>query len=94
MVVDSEGKVLASSGNTKEACNDAAGHAELVTMRMAAEKIENWRLSGCRLYVTLEPCLMCLAAMTHFRIEQLYFGAYDPKGGALSLGTSSITILD
>ncbi|MEK6625225.1 MAG: nucleoside deaminase, partial [Bdellovibrionota bacterium] len=65
---------------------DPCGHAEILALREAAQHEKAWRLVGCKIYVTLEPCIMCLAAMGQARIAQLIFGAYDPKGGALSLG--------
>ena len=85
IIVDSAGKVIASAFNRKEQSFDPCGHAEILAIRKATKKLQNWRLVDCTLYVTLEPCIMCLAAMVHARIKTLVFGAYDPKGGALSL---------
>lgn len=65
---------------------DPCGHAEILAMRAGGKIRGNWRLSGLTLYVTVEPCPMCLAAMIQARIDQVIFGAYDAKGGALSLG--------
>ncbi|MFW5871671.1 MAG: nucleoside deaminase, partial [bacterium] len=79
-------QIIASSGNLKEYNYDPCGHAEIKAIRTACQNLKNWRLSDCTLYVTLEPCLMCLAAMIQARIGRLVFGAYDGKGGALSLG--------
>ncbi|OFZ14324.1 MAG: hypothetical protein A2X86_05615 [Bdellovibrionales bacterium GWA2_49_15] len=86
LVVSAEGKVLSSRFNTKEQDFDPCGHAEILAIREAAQREKAWRLVGCSVYVTLEPCIMCLAAMGQARVGQLIFGAYDPKGGALGLG--------
>lgn len=85
VVVDPNGIVLSSAHNVKEKNHNPCGHAEILALIEAGKKIGNWRLLGCSLYVTLEPCPMCLNAMIHARISTLYFGAYDPKGGSLSL---------
>ncbi len=86
VIVDPHGQVLAETHNLKERTNNPLGHAELLAIREACEQLKNWRLEECTLYVTLEPCPMCLAAMVQSRIGRLVFGAYDPKGGAISLG--------
>lgn len=86
IVVDSDGKVLGKAHNLKESVQDPCGHAELILLRATAEKLKRWRLTGITLYVTLEPCTMCLAAMVQARIDRLVFGAYDAKAGALGLG--------
>jgi tRNA(adenine34) deaminase len=86
VIVSSEGEILAKAHNIKESANDPCGHAEIISIRAAANQVEDWRLNGAKLYVTLEPCLMCLGAMVHSRIKELYFGAYDKKAGAISLG--------
>jgi len=88
LVVSEEGEVLAETHNLKECNHDPMGHAELIALRLAAQKINNWRLTGATVFVTLEPCPMCLAAMVQARISRCVFGAYDKKGGALSLGYS------
>lgn len=85
LVVDSCGVVLSQAHNLKEKTNNPCGHAEILAIIQAGKKINNWRLLQCSLYVTLEPCPMCLSALVQARIEHLYFGAYDAKGGALSL---------
>jgi tRNA(adenine34) deaminase len=72
--------------NCKEAQWDPTGHAEIVALRKAASDRKSWRLNGAKLIVTLEPCPMCLAACQQARIEEVLFMAWDPKGGALSLG--------
>ena len=86
VVVSPEGEILSKAHNLKEQTNDPCGHAEILAIRMAAKEMDNWRLAGATLYVTLEPCPMCLAAMTQARIKRVVFGSYDKKGGSLSLG--------
>lgn len=81
-VVVKNGKIIAQSGNRKEATNCATRHAEMVAIEQAAEKLGNWWLEDCEIYVTLEPCAMCAGAMILSRIKALYFGAYDEKTGA------------
>ena len=85
-VVMREGRVLASAGNRTLELRDPTAHAELLAIRMACEEIGSERLIGCDLYVTLEPCPMCAAAISFARIRRLYFGALDPKGGAVDSG--------
>jgi tRNA(adenine34) deaminase len=80
------GRVLAVDGNRVEASSDPTAHAELLVLRAAAKVLGAPRLAECDLYVTLEPCAMCAAAIAHARIRRLYFGAYDPKGGAVEHG--------
>ena len=84
VLVDSDGTVLAASGNSSIADNDPSAHAEMLVLRSAGRKKRNYRLSGTTLYVTLEPCAMCAAAMVHARIDRLVFGASDPKGGGVA----------
>ena len=86
VVVSSEGEVLAAAGNRTLASRDPTAHAELIAIREACAKLGSERLSGCDLYVTLEPCAMCAAAISFARIRRLYFGAADPKGGAVEHG--------
>jgi tRNA(adenine34) deaminase len=86
VVVSSEGQVLAAAGNRTLASRDPTAHAELIAIREACAKLGSERLSGCDLYVTLEPCAMCAAAISFARIRRLYFGAADPKGGAVEHG--------
>lgn len=86
LCVSSKGEILAQSYNLKETKTSALLHAEMIVMDSASKLLQNWRLTDVTLYVTLEPCPMCLAAMVQSRISRLVFGAYDPKGGALSLG--------
>ena len=85
-VVMREGRVLASAGNRTLELKDPTAHAELLAIRMACEEIGSERLIGCDLYVTLEPCPMCAAAISFARLRRLYFAASDPKGGAVENG--------
>jgi tRNA(adenine34) deaminase len=78
--------VIAVAGNATRSPPDPTGHAELRAIRMAAEILGDDRLTGCDLYVTLEPCAMCAGAIAHARIARLYYGASDPKGGAVEHG--------
>lgn len=86
VVVAADGKVLASAGNRTLALADPTAHAELLAIRAACAKLGSERLIDCDLYVTLEPCAMCAAAISFARIRRLYFGAPDPKGGAVEHG--------
>jgi tRNA(adenine34) deaminase len=86
VVVDRSGKVLAAAGNRVEADRDPTAHAEILTLRAAAARLRAKYLTECDLYVTLEPCAMCAAAIGFARLRRLYFGAYDPKGGAVEHG--------
>lgn len=79
-VVVKDGKIIARAHNTRNASKNATEHAELVAISRACRKLDDWRLSGCDLYVTLEPCVMCLGACFNARISNLYFGAYDVEG--------------
>lgn len=80
-VVVKDGVVIASGRNARENDNDPTAHAELIAIRRASEALGSWRLSGCTVYVTLEPCPMCAGAMMLSRIDQCVFGTKDPKGG-------------
>lgn len=75
-------RVVARRHNEREATGDPTAHAELLALRDAAEALGSWRLLGCTLYVTLEPCVMCAGAALASRLERVVFGAADPKGGA------------
>lgn len=86
VVLGPDGGLLARAGNRVEGGCDASAHAELLALRAAASRVGSPRLVGCDLFVTLEPCPMCAAALSHFRIRRLVFGAYDPKGGAVEHG--------
>jgi tRNA(adenine34) deaminase len=85
-VIVREGTVVARAGNRTLADKDPTAHAELLAIRQAAAALGSERLTDCDLYVTLEPCAMCAAAMSFARIRRLYFGAGDPKGGAVEHG--------
>jgi tRNA(adenine34) deaminase len=85
-VIVREGAVIARAGNRTIADRDPTAHAEMLAIRAAAACLSSERLTGCDLYVTLEPCAMCAAAMSFARIRRLYYGAADPKGGAVDNG--------
>lgn len=86
ILVDDSGKIVSRAHNLKEQNHNPAGHAEIELLINAGRELKTWRLIGHTLVVTLEPCLMCMGAMVHARIDRLIFGAYDKKAGALSLG--------
>ena len=86
VVVDSAGAVIAAAGNEVAALGDPAAHAELLALRRATQALGATRLTECDLYVTLEPCPMCAAAIALYRVRRLYYGAYDPKGGGVEHG--------
>ncbi len=85
-VVVLESKVVAAAGNRTRELNDVTAHAEIVAVRLACEELGQERLTGADLYVTLEPCTMCAAAISFARIRRLYYGAEDPKGGGVDNG--------
>jgi tRNA(adenine34) deaminase len=85
-VIVRDGKVLAGAGNRTLADRDPTAHAEMIVIRQAASKVGSERLDDCDLYVTLEPCAMCAGAVAFARIRRLYYGAADPKGGAVDNG--------
>jgi tRNA(adenine34) deaminase len=85
-VIVRDGVVIARAGNRTLADRDPTAHAELLAIREAAAKLGSERLVDCDLYVTLEPCTMCAGAISFARIRRLYFGAFDPKGGAVESG--------
>jgi tRNA(adenine34) deaminase len=85
-VIVREGAVLARAGNRTLRDRDPTAHAEMVAIRAAAAAVGSERLTECDLYVTLEPCAMCAAALSFARIRRLYYGAADPKGGAVDSG--------
>ncbi|MGN0301763.1 MAG: tRNA adenosine(34) deaminase TadA [Anaerotardibacter sp.] len=82
-VVVYDGKIIARAYNRRETDKDPAGHAEFLAMKKAAEYLDTWRLTGCTVYVTLEPCIMCSGLMHQSRIDRCVYGAPDPKAGAL-----------
>ena len=85
VLTNADGKILSSTHNIREQTCNPCGHAEILAILEASQLLKSWRLKGCRLFVTLEPCPMCLGAILQSRMEMVVFGAYDPKGGALSL---------
>lgn len=85
-VLVKDGRIIASAGNRVEELRDPTAHAEMLTLRAAAAQLGQTRLEGCDLYVTLEPCPMCAAAISLARIRRLFFAAYDPKGGGVEHG--------
>jgi tRNA(adenine34) deaminase len=85
-VIVRDGEVIAQAGNRTLADRDPSAHAEILAIRQAAKTLGSERLTDCDLYVTLEPCTMCAAAISFGRIRRLYYGATDPKGGAVDSG--------
>ncbi|TCJ29467.1 nucleoside deaminase [Nocardioides jejuensis] len=83
VVLNPAGDVIGRGRNTREATGDPTGHAEVVAIREAAQAVGEWRLSGCTLLVTLEPCTMCAGAIVLSRLSRLVFAAYDDKAGAV-----------
>lgn len=86
VIINKDKQIISRASNLKEQINDVTGHAEIRALKKASEIKNNWRMDECILITTLEPCLMCLNAILQSRIKEVYFGAYDKKGGALSLG--------
>lgn len=87
--------IISRAHNLKETLLDPTAHAEILAIRSACENLNNWRLNGCEMYVTLEPCAMCASAIAQARISKLYIGTFDPTAGACGsvidlIGTSSI----
>ena len=82
VVLDADGHVLGRGRNRREADGDPTAHAEVLALRAAAQACGHWRLDGCTLVVTLEPCTMCAGAIVLSRIDRVVFGAFDPKAGA------------
>ena len=85
VVVDADGQVIGRGHNEREATGDPTAHAEVLAIREAAEHVGEWRLTGCTLVVTLEPCTMCAGAIVLSRLDRLVFAAYDEKAGAVGL---------
>ena len=86
IITDSAGEVIAMAGNRVERDHDPSAHAEILAIRQAAAIMGSARLNDCDLWVTLEPCAMCAAAISHSRIRRLYYGADDPKSGGVAHG--------
>jgi tRNA(adenine34) deaminase len=82
VIVDAEGVTLARAANAPIAMHDPTAHAEIVALRAAGRALGNYRMPGCVLYVTLEPCAMCVGALVHARVARIVYGAADPKTGA------------
>ena len=82
-VIVKNDKVIARAHNRKEKKNSAIFHAEIECINKATKKLNNWNLKGCEMYVTLEPCMMCTGAIINSRIDKVFYGCKDPKGGAL-----------
>jgi tRNA(adenine34) deaminase len=82
VIVDGD-RILAAARNERESLRDPTAHAEMIAITQAAAALENWRLEGCTLYVTLEPCPMCAGAIVQARIPRVVYGAVDPKAGAV-----------
>ncbi len=85
-VIVKDGTVIAAAHNTPRENHDPTAHAEILAIRAAAKALQDERLTGCELWVTLEPCAMCAGAIAHARIARLYYAASDPKGGAVEHG--------
>ena len=82
-VIVKDGKIIARGHNLRESKNDPTAHAEIIAIRKACRKLKSWRLEGCTIYVTIEPCSMCAGTLLWTRIQRIDYGANDPKGGAL-----------
>jgi tRNA(adenine34) deaminase len=82
LVVDASGQIIARAHNNREVTHDPTGHAEIIAIRQATEARQDWRLEGCTLVVTLEPCVMCAGAIVAARIPRVVFGAWDERVGA------------
>ena len=85
-VITRDGAIIAEAHNTPRETCDPTAHAEILAIRRAAEALGQERLTGCELWVTLEPCAMCAGAIVHSRLAKVYYGASDPKGGAVEHG--------
>lgn len=90
-VIVKNNKVISRGHNKRETKNDVTSHAEIEAIRKAEKKLGDWQLVDCDLYVTIEPCIMCMGAIIQSRIRHIYYGSEDPKGGAI---VSSINILE
>ena len=86
VIISPQGREIGHGWNRRESTQDPLGHAEIPAIYQAAQALGSWRLLGCTLVVTLEPCLMCLAAAQQARVERVIYGTPDSKGGAISLG--------
>jgi tRNA(adenine34) deaminase len=84
VIIDSHATELARAHNRREVDHDPTAHAEILALRLAAERRRHWRLDDCTVFVTLEPCAMCAGALVNARVARLVFGAHDPKAGAVA----------
>jgi tRNA(adenine34) deaminase len=84
-IIVHENRVIARAHNQRQLLNDPTAHAEMIALTQASEAVGNWRLHGCTIYVTLEPCPMCAGALVLARVDRLVFGTDDPKAGLRSL---------
>ena len=84
-IFDLDGRLLSSAHNNREASHDPSGHAEIIALRQACGSLENWRLFGAHVFITLEPCVMCAGALREARVSNIAFGAYSPVGAAGTL---------
>ncbi len=91
-VIVHAGQIIARGHNRRETLQDVTLHAEIVAIRKACRKMKSWRLDDCELYVTLEPCVMCAGAIVQARLASVYFGADDPKAGAVGSITNIFTL--
>ena len=91
VLISPTGEILAGTGNRTKELSDPTAHAEILAIREAAAKLGTERLTGCDLYVTLEPCTMCASAISQARIARLYYGASDPKSGGVENGPKVFT---
>ena len=82
-IIVKDGKIIARGHNLRERNNDPTAHAEIMAIRKACKKLKSWRLEGCTIYVTIEPCSMCAGTILWTRMQRVVYGANDPKGGAL-----------
>ena len=89
-VIVKNDKIISRGHNVRESQQNPTGHAEIIAINKASKKLKSWRLEDCDIYITLEPCIMCSGAIIQSRIRTIYYGASDPKGGALG---SSIDVL-
>lgn len=92
-VIVRDGKVISKGYNRRETKKNALMHAEIIAIDKACKKLGGWRLPGCEIYVTLEPCPMCMGAILQSRIEKVYFGAYDYKSGCLGSACDLSSVL-
>ena len=90
VVIVKDNKIIAKAYNKKESTNNPLGHAEILAIRKACKKVNNWRLDNCTMYVTLEPCLMCTGAIKEARLDKVIYGAIDEKNGYITMLDKSV----